>query len=207
MTALFLQLFAALYVVALVIAVRKAAWSNWCMLVMLISLIGSFVLFFFSFMLQAYSPLVFVANWEATFFQTCDVQVVPLFAHSQGVFVLLAQAVLLFLVLVCSTTWYCYICGCVKAITSCFGSGQSGTSESARLINAAARSSTYGERTRKKILFLMSDTGGGHRASAKAIVDALEAVRPGAFEVIFSSFNFFSFLSAFLLLLLLSVFV
>jgi hypothetical protein len=33
---------------------------------------------------------------------------------------------------------------------------------------------------KKKILILMSDTGGGHRASAQAIVDALDELYPGA---------------------------
>ena len=36
-------------------------------------------------------------------------------------------------------------------------------------------------RTRKKILFLFSDTGGGHRSAAEAIVEALEERFPGAF--------------------------
>ena len=36
---------------------------------------------------------------------------------------------------------------------------------------------------RPKILMLMSDTGGGHRASCKAIADALETLYPGKFEV------------------------
>ena len=35
------------------------------------------------------------------------------------------------------------------------------------------------ERRLKKLLILMSDTGGGHRASAQALVDALEGLYPG----------------------------
>ena len=33
-----------------------------------------------------------------------------------------------------------------------------------------------------RILILMSDTGGGHRASAQALVDAFDAQFPGRFE-------------------------
>jgi len=35
----------------------------------------------------------------------------------------------------------------------------------------------------KKILILMSDTGGGHRSTAEAIAEGLEHVRPGEFDV------------------------
>lgn len=35
---------------------------------------------------------------------------------------------------------------------------------------------------KKKVLFLMSDTGGGHRASAKALVNALDRLYPGRVE-------------------------
>ncbi|KAJ1495858.1 hypothetical protein T484DRAFT_1760757, partial [Baffinella frigidus] len=34
---------------------------------------------------------------------------------------------------------------------------------------------------RKRVLFLLSDTGGGHKASAKAIEMALEELYPGKF--------------------------
>lgn len=37
---------------------------------------------------------------------------------------------------------------------------------------------------RKRILFLMSDTGGGHRASANAISEAIEYLYPGQFEIL-----------------------
>ena len=37
---------------------------------------------------------------------------------------------------------------------------------------------------KKKILFLLSDTGGGHRASAMAISEAIEALHPGQYESI-----------------------
>lgn len=37
---------------------------------------------------------------------------------------------------------------------------------------------------RKRILFLMSDTGGGHRASALAIGEAIEHLFPGRFEIL-----------------------
>ncbi|MEJ2748657.1 MAG: glycosyltransferase [Anaerolineae bacterium] len=37
---------------------------------------------------------------------------------------------------------------------------------------------------RKRILFLMSDTGGGHRASAQAISDAIEFLYPGEFDIL-----------------------
>lgn len=37
--------------------------------------------------------------------------------------------------------------------------------------------------TRKKVMILMSDTGGGHRASAKALEDALEELYPGQIKV------------------------
>jgi 1,2-diacylglycerol 3-beta-galactosyltransferase len=37
---------------------------------------------------------------------------------------------------------------------------------------------------RKRILFLMSDTGGGHRASANAISEAIDYLYPGQFEVL-----------------------
>lgn len=37
---------------------------------------------------------------------------------------------------------------------------------------------------RKRILFLMSDTGGGHRASAQAIGEAIEHLYPGQFEIL-----------------------
>lgn len=37
---------------------------------------------------------------------------------------------------------------------------------------------------RKRILFLMSDTGGGHRASAQAIGDAIEFLYPDQFEIL-----------------------
>jgi 1,2-diacylglycerol 3-beta-galactosyltransferase len=37
---------------------------------------------------------------------------------------------------------------------------------------------------KKKIVFLMSDTGGGHRAAAEAIRDALEARHPGELDMI-----------------------
>lgn len=36
----------------------------------------------------------------------------------------------------------------------------------------------------KRILFLLSDTGGGHRASAEAIGEAIEHLHPGRFELI-----------------------
>ena len=38
--------------------------------------------------------------------------------------------------------------------------------------------------SRKKILFLMSDTGGGHRASAQAIEEAIEYLYPDCYEMI-----------------------
>ena len=37
---------------------------------------------------------------------------------------------------------------------------------------------------KKKILFLMSDTGGGHRASARAIKEAIEYLYPDSFETV-----------------------
>jgi 1,2-diacylglycerol 3-beta-galactosyltransferase len=37
---------------------------------------------------------------------------------------------------------------------------------------------------KRKVLFLISDTGGGHRASALAVRDALEELYPGAFECV-----------------------
>jgi 1,2-diacylglycerol 3-beta-galactosyltransferase len=40
----------------------------------------------------------------------------------------------------------------------------------------------------KKILILMSDTGGGHRSAATAIAEGLEHVRPGEFDVQFFDF-------------------
>jgi len=35
---------------------------------------------------------------------------------------------------------------------------------------------------KKKIVFLFSDTGGGHRSSAEAIIEAIELEFPGLFE-------------------------
>ncbi len=35
----------------------------------------------------------------------------------------------------------------------------------------------------KRILILMSDTGGGHRSAAEAIAEGLEHIRPGEFDV------------------------
>ncbi len=35
---------------------------------------------------------------------------------------------------------------------------------------------------KKRILFLMSDTGGGHRAAAEAIEEAVHALYPDAYE-------------------------
>ena len=37
---------------------------------------------------------------------------------------------------------------------------------------------------KKKILFLLSDTGGGHRASAMAISEAVETLYPGQYETV-----------------------
>jgi 1,2-diacylglycerol 3-beta-galactosyltransferase len=42
----------------------------------------------------------------------------------------------------------------------------------------------------KKILILMSDTGGGHRSAAEAIVEGLEHIKPGQFDV--QLFDFFA---------------
>lgn len=39
---------------------------------------------------------------------------------------------------------------------------------------------------KKRILFLISDTGGGHRASAEAIGEAVEYSRPGRYEIVIS---------------------
>ncbi|HMR66642.1 MAG TPA: hypothetical protein PKE64_21725, partial [Anaerolineae bacterium] len=35
----------------------------------------------------------------------------------------------------------------------------------------------------KRILFLMSDTGGGHRASAKAIKEAIDHLHPHKYDI------------------------
>lgn len=35
---------------------------------------------------------------------------------------------------------------------------------------------------KKKILYLFSDTGGGHRSGAKALMNAVEGLKPGKFE-------------------------
>ena len=37
---------------------------------------------------------------------------------------------------------------------------------------------------KKRILFLMSDTGGGHRASAQAIKEAIEYLHPDRYDII-----------------------
>jgi len=37
---------------------------------------------------------------------------------------------------------------------------------------------------KKRILFLMSDTGGGHRAAAQAIEEAIEHLHPGGYDII-----------------------
>ena len=35
---------------------------------------------------------------------------------------------------------------------------------------------------KKKILYLFSDTGGGHRAGAKALINAVEEVKPKTYD-------------------------
>lgn len=53
------------------------------------------------------------------------------------------------------------------------------SSENSALIRALGFGKLPATRSHKKILILMSDTGGGHRASAKAIETALGQLYPG----------------------------
>ena len=57
------------------------------------------------------------------------------------------------------------------------------TPETSGLLADAQARSTYNVSGKKKILMLISDTGGGHRASAKAIADALEREYPAQFTI------------------------
>ena len=181
-----------MYLVSLIV-LMKPAWANPGMIGQLVGVLGSFAFTMAAFLLQQNSGFLKASNWESTFFSTCAVEISPMFAHSQMLFDILSQAVLLVMVFLCSTTWYCYICGCMRALVSvCSSSTPSSSSSSSQaetsellMTRTSAAASGYAgvDEGKKKILFLMSDTGGGHRASCNAIVDALEAQFPGAFEV------------------------
>ena len=53
-----------------------------------------------------------------------------------------------------------------------------------RLAGTLQTHSPLGAMRKKKILFLLSDTGGGHRASAMAISEAIETLYPGRYEIL-----------------------
>ena len=194
--------FAGLYIVCLIVML-KPAYSNIGMIGQLLTVCASFSCLCMAYAAQQASAQLYPEAWEETVFSTCEVTISPLFAHNQILYVLSSQvtqltydwcqfsltrlhalqALLLFLVFMCSTTWYCYLCGACKLICSLCTPDTSGGDRETSTLLMANRSVSKPARGVKRILMLISDTGGGHRASAKAIHDALEREYPGQFEV------------------------
>ena len=67
---------------------------------------------------QQSAAQLYPSAWETSYFAGCDVTITPMFAHSQIIFCLMTQGILLLMVAVCSTSWYCYVCGCVQYMIS-----------------------------------------------------------------------------------------
>ena len=174
---------AAFYIVSLV-AMLWPQYANPGMLLQLVSVCGAFFLLLIAYVAQQSAAQLYPSAWETSYFAGCDVTITPMFAHSQIIFCLMTQGILLLMVAVCSTSWYCYVCGCVQYMISYVSPDTpSSEAELSSLISNAKSAGYTSISAKKKLLFLISDTGGGHRASAKAIVDALEQSYPGEFEV------------------------
>ena len=173
---------AAVYILAL-IAMLWPKYANPCMILQLVSVCATFFLLLVAYMAQQSSAQLYPSSWETSYFAGCNVTITPMFAHTQMSFCLLTQSVLLLMVAICSTSWYCYACGCVQYLISCVSPDSSSSDAELSSLIANAKSSGYNSISNKKrILFLISDTGGGHRASARAIVDALNQTFPGKFD-------------------------
>ena len=122
-------------------------------------------------------------SWAGFAHSSCAVEVVPLMGATMVSYIYSTHAGLLCTAVLVLSSYELYKLGVFKAIKSCFKSdGPAGTDEEMQsLVDTAERFKTKGQA--KKIVMLMSHTGGGHRMSSEALSTALKNMYGEAVEV------------------------
>jgi len=147
-----------------------------------LSLLASFFAFGLAFRIEDHAEQVNAESWEVQF-PHCDVSVTPSAGFTMVQYLVGTQTILVGCTLCVWLVFQTYKWGILKVCPSSV-SPRRGGGERASLISP--NTSNYASTTTgsvKKVLMLMSATGGGHRASAEALSTAMKQIRGDAVEI------------------------
>jgi hypothetical protein len=167
------------YVFCFLIMYLKPKLETYCMILQAFCLLLSFGLYISSLYKESITSQLNALAWQTSYFQSCTVSIQPSYGYNSIGFILITEGILTIAYILTCTSWYCYACGCFHFFVSTFKfiaekcglaltpfSGSTNNEESSLLTKGSGNveittidMTAYRNRSKKKVLILMSDTG------------------------------------------------